>query len=76
MSCIPRYELEIRGCSIESTERLTNEIQMILNAEGMLKESQLEVNSVTVDNYLWDYAKDHSENMKHLDFHLVRTIYY
>lgn len=71
-----RYELEIRGTSIESIERLTKEVHHVLAECGVKEEMLRRVNAVTVDNFLWDYARDHREKMDHLAFHLVRTIYY
>ncbi|XP_039259045.2 queuosine 5'-phosphate N-glycosylase/hydrolase-like [Styela clava] len=71
-----RFELEIRGSSIEAIERLTSQVRKLL-ADDDIKESKLSgVNSITVDNFLWDYAREHREKINHLPFHLVRTIFY
>ncbi|XP_076799812.1 queuosine 5'-phosphate N-glycosylase/hydrolase-like [Clavelina lepadiformis] len=76
-----RYELEIRGCSIEAVERLKTELRrQILEVSNGEREKNTKqntmVNSITVDFYLWDYAKSHRKQMAHLPFHKVRTIYY
>ena len=71
-------ELEIRGCSIASVEQLTNEVK------GIVKNSNIDgaealcdsINAVTIDYYLWNYAKKHKEALKHLPIHKVRTIFY
>lgn len=74
-----RYELEIRGCSIEAVERLKSAICSILKSQGVEitgSASMAPVNSITVDNYLWTYAKSHGASMNHLAHHRVHTVFY
>ena len=34
------------------------------------------INSVTIDYYLWNYARQHQELMAHLPIHRTLTIFY
>lgn len=34
------------------------------------------VNAIVIDFYLWTYAKDQSEAMKHIPIHKPKTIFY
>nr|XP_002129448.1 queuosine salvage protein-like [Ciona intestinalis] len=71
-----RTEGEIRGCSIEAVERLKNETKKLLLSDKSTTDVARIVNSITMDNYLWDYAAAHRAEMAHLMFHRVRTIFY
>jgi len=73
MSPGDRREVEIRGCSIEAVERVTNRVRQMLAREG--KEG-VRVNSILVDQYLWGYRREHAEAMKEIPYHKVRSIYY
>lgn len=66
-------EQEIRGCSIEAVERVTQRIKQLLaeNSRG-----DLVVNSILVDQFLWGYRRQHAELMKKIPYHKVRSIYY
>lgn len=71
-----KFELEIRGASIEAIERLACQVRKLLSDDDV-KDSKLStVNAITIDNFLWDYARDHRDKIDHLPFHLVRTIFY
>jgi len=76
-----RFELEIRGCSIEAVERLKaaarSAVMKLAVEEGKDYTDVLNIiNSITVDHYLWDYAKAHREELAQLPIHKVRTIFY
>ena len=34
------------------------------------------VNSILIDYYLWDYRQRHAEEINHVLFHMVRSVYY
>ncbi|XP_033647354.1 queuosine salvage protein-like isoform X2 [Asterias rubens] len=69
-----RLEVEIRGCSIWSVELIHEELQRLMDEEGAL--SDLSLNSIIIDFYLWDYSKDHWQEMKHLPIHRIRSTFY
>lgn len=71
-------EKEIRGCSIAGVERLTSHVKTIVkesNPEDVDALCRL-INPVTIDHFLWNYAKKHKDAMKHLPIHKIRTIFY
>ena len=45
-----------------------------MDEEGAL--SDLSLNSIIIDFYLWDYSKDHWQEMKHLPIHRIRSTFY
>ena len=59
-------EVEIRGCSIEATERIVKRIH----------ELSVPMNSIQVDNFLWGLRREKVEEMEAFPFHRVRSIYY
>eukprot|EP00092_Neocalanus_flemingeri_P010173 GFUD01010963.1.p1 GENE.GFUD01010963.1~~GFUD01010963.1.p1 ORF type:complete len:338 (+),score=88.82 GFUD01010963.1:45-1058(+) len=67
-----RWEQEIRGCSIEAVERVTRRVREELESKGV----KATVNSILVDQFLWGYRREHSEVMKSIPYHKVRSIYY
>jgi len=67
-----RWEQEIRGSSIEAVERVTRKVKEELSK----KKVQATVNSILVDQFLWGYRREHSEVMKSIPYHKVRSIYY
>nr|CAB3219590.1 UPF0553 protein C9orf64 homolog [Phallusia mammillata] len=73
-----RYEVEIRGCSIAAVQQLVKEIQAVILHSDVRNKEELSkiVNSITVDNYLWDFARANLAKVEELPFHRIRTIYY
>ncbi|XP_035229912.1 queuosine salvage protein-like isoform X2 [Stegodyphus dumicola] len=69
-----RYEVEIRGCTIWAVELMCQYIKG-KQAQGEVEQSIL-FNSILIDNYLWDYRRQHAKEMEHIPFHKVRCIYY
>ncbi|XP_043277232.1 queuosine salvage protein [Venturia canescens] len=68
-------EIEIRGCSIEVVERVVDFVR------GELRKCSSSIdpskcNAIRVDHFLWDYRRDHVEEMDRFPFHKIRTIYY
>ncbi|KNC81635.1 hypothetical protein SARC_06058, partial [Sphaeroforma arctica JP610] len=61
-------EAEVRGCSIWAVELVKREMRR----QGCASE----LNSILLDFYLWDYAKQYSHDMAHVPIHLVRTRFY
>ncbi|XP_077200783.1 queuosine 5'-phosphate N-glycosylase/hydrolase isoform X3 [Paroedura picta] len=69
-----KQEVEIRGCSIWCCELICNHLLDLYKKKG--KNMREKINAVLLDYYLWDYARDHREDMKGIPFHRVRCIYY
>jgi Protein of unknown function (DUF2419). len=67
------YEVEIRGCSIQAVEMVTDETRKLLKSEG---HSDLTVNSVLIDYFLWDYRRKHAAMLELIPFHKTRCVFY
>ncbi|XP_030636005.1 queuosine 5'-phosphate N-glycosylase/hydrolase [Chanos chanos] len=68
-----RREVEIRGCSIWSVERIKTRLcELIEERDG----KKCHINSALIDFYLWPYAKEHHKEMAHIPIHHTRCIYY
>ena len=72
LSAGSRWEVEIRGCSIEAVERITARVREELARRGV----EAVVNSILVDQFLWGYRRQHNKEMKACPYHRVRSIYY
>ncbi|XP_038660804.1 queuosine salvage protein isoform X2 [Scyliorhinus canicula] len=66
-------EVEIRGCSIWCIELILHRILELQAQRGC---TNTHINSVLIDYYLWDYARDHRKDMADIPIHRVRCIYY
>lgn len=69
-----RQEVEIRGCSLWCIELIRDCLLELIEKKG--EKNSGEINSILLDYYLWDYARDHREDMKEIPFHRTRCIYY
>uniref|UniRef100_A0A8U7NLY8 Queuosine 5'-phosphate N-glycosylase/hydrolase n=1 Tax=Corvus moneduloides TaxID=1196302 RepID=A0A8U7NLY8_CORMO len=69
-----KEEVEIRGCSIWCCALICKHLQELYQKKG--QDMHERINAVLLDYYLWDYARDHREEMKDIPFHRVRCIYY
>lgn len=69
-----KQEVEIRGCTVWCVELIRDRLLELIDKAG--KNASREINSVLLDYYLWDYARDHREDMKAIPFHRTRCIYY
>ncbi|XP_044302478.1 queuosine salvage protein isoform X3 [Varanus komodoensis] len=69
-----KQEVEIRGCSIWCCDLICNCLLDLYKKKG--EDMSGKINAVFLDYYLWDYARDHREEMKGIPFHHVRCIYY
>ncbi|KFQ36829.1 UPF0553 protein C9orf64, partial [Mesitornis unicolor] len=67
-------EVEIRGCSIWCCALICQHLLELYEKKG--QDMREKINAVLLDYHLWDYARDHREEMKHIPFHRVRCIYY
>ncbi|XP_032435347.1 queuosine 5'-phosphate N-glycosylase/hydrolase [Xiphophorus hellerii] len=68
-----RREVEIRGCSIWSVELIKERLhKMVQETDGNV----CNINSATIDFYLWPFAKQHHKEMAHIPIHHTRCIYY
>ncbi|KAL4238109.1 hypothetical protein ACF0H5_002821 [Mactra antiquata] len=65
-----RLEVEIRGCSIWATELIAEETRKLLS------DTNITVNSILIDHYLWDYRREFADKMTDIPFHKIRCIYY
>ncbi|XP_055854175.1 queuosine salvage protein [Episyrphus balteatus] len=70
-----RMEVEIRGASINIVERVKDAVLLDLmkNHPELSKDN---VNSILIDQYLWDYRRQHAEELENIPFHKVENIYY
>ena len=76
-----RLELEIRGNSIWAVEQIYQNLKMKSKVDqqfGSLLPEELSqvLNSVIIDFYLWDFAKEKLEGSTDLPCHKTRTIFY
>lgn len=69
-----RQEVEIRGCSLWCVELIRDCLLELIEKKD--EKTSGEINSVLLDYYLWDYARDHRADMKGIPFHHTRCIYY
>ncbi|XP_060618117.2 queuosine 5'-phosphate N-glycosylase/hydrolase [Anolis sagrei] len=69
-----KLEVEIRGCSIWCCELICKHLLNLYKKKG--EDISDKINPVLLDYYLWDYARDHREDMRGIPFHRVRCIYY
>jgi hypothetical protein len=69
-----KQEVEIRGCTLWCVELIRDCLLELIEKNG--EKPNEEINSVLLDYYLWDYARDHREDMKRIPFHRTRCIYY
>ncbi|XP_059513028.1 queuosine 5'-phosphate N-glycosylase/hydrolase isoform X2 [Myotis daubentonii] len=69
-----RQEVEIRGCSLWCVELIRDCLLDLIEKKG--EKTSEEINSILLDYYLWDYARDHRDDMKGIPFHRTRCIYY
>ncbi|XP_066897363.1 queuosine 5'-phosphate N-glycosylase/hydrolase isoform X2 [Kogia breviceps] len=69
-----RQEVEIRGCSLWCVELIRDCLLELTEKKG--EKTSGEINSILLDYFLWDYARDHREDMKGIPFHRTRCIYY
>ncbi|GIY01518.1 queuosine salvage protein [Caerostris extrusa] len=69
-----RYEVEIRGCTIQVCE-LIYQLIKAKQKEGKVLKS-LNINLILIDNFLWEYRRSHAKEMEHVPFHRTRCIYY
>lgn len=69
-------EVEIRGCSIDAIERVNNEVKKLIGSYPDLNLKESDINSTLIDHFLWDYRRQHAEELESIPFHKTRCIYY
>ncbi|XP_056661919.1 Q-nucleotide N-glycosylase 1 isoform X1 [Monodelphis domestica] len=69
-----KEEVEIRGCSVWCVELIRDRVLELIKQKRL--KISVEINSVLIDYYLWDYARDHRDDMKGIPFHRTRCIFY
>ncbi|BFG05742.1 queuosine salvage protein [Drosophila madeirensis] len=68
-------EVEIRGASIYIIEQVRDEVMKALKQDHP-EISPDNVNSIVIDQYLWDYRRQYQTDLEHIPFHKVLSIYY
>lgn len=73
-------EVEIRGCSIHAVELVVQEVKRQLpevkSSPSKDDENAVVCNSILIDHFLWDYRRQHAEELEHIPFHKTLSIYY
>lgn len=64
-----KEEVEIRGATIHACELVREQLKKKMQPSE-------EINSILVDYCLWDYRRQHANEVEHVPFHRVRCIYY
>ncbi|KAL7751059.1 hypothetical protein RI367_003639 [Sorochytrium milnesiophthora] len=62
------WEIEIRGNSIWAIELVRDQL--------VQSHPDMQVNSILIDFFLWDYAKQHADELKNIPIHRTKTIFY
>lgn len=68
-------EVEIRGTSIFVVEELKKAVLKELETNHP-DVPRVNVNSVLLDHFLWDYRRRHAKALEHIPFHKTIGIYY
>ncbi|KAL7737635.1 hypothetical protein ACLKA6_007743 [Drosophila palustris] len=68
-------EVEIRGASIYIIEEVKDAVLAILKQKHPDVDTR-NVNSILIDQYLWDYRREHATELEYIPFHKVLSIYY
>lgn len=71
-----REEVEIRACSIEVIQQVYEEIRRGLAQSDSEHDPAASINAIMIDHFLWDYRREHAEELEYIPFHKTRTIYY
>lgn len=69
-------EVEIRGCSIEAIERVKDEVRDLIDHNPNLGLKKSDINAILIDHFLWDYRREHAQELESIPFHKTRCIYY
>ena len=69
-----KFEIEIRGCSIEAVDRIVRTTRKKLEAEK--SELCKHLNDVAIDYFLWGFRREKADEMTIYPYHKVRSIYY
>lgn len=68
-------EVEIRGASIYIIEQVKDAVVEVLKQKHPDVDTR-NVNSILIDQYLWDYRRAHAADLEYIPFHKVMSIYY
>ncbi|KAI5698471.1 hypothetical protein M8J76_004090 [Diaphorina citri] len=66
------FESELRGNSIEAVERIVATMRQLNGATEQSKS----INAVSVDVFLWNYRREHVEEIDREPYHRVISVYY
>lgn len=67
-------EMEIRGCSIHAVELICAQVRSFLTSVN--KADSFQVNSIIIDHFLWDFRRQHAEELSTIPFHKVVSVFY
>jgi hypothetical protein len=68
-------EVEIRACSIWAVELLRREMEQQCQTSETL-DIDAPLNAITIDFYLWTFAKEHQQEMADIPIHKTRSVFY
>ncbi|XP_017752669.1 PREDICTED: UPF0553 protein C9orf64 homolog [Eufriesea mexicana] len=69
-------EIEIRGCTIYVVEQVKNQVRTLIEQRPHLGLKKTDVNAIMIDHFLWDYRREHADQLESIPFHKTRCIYY
>jgi len=69
-----REEVEIRGCSVAAVDLITDQVKERIKGQSGFE--KVTVNPTLVDYFLWNYRRDHADELAKIPFHKVRCVYY
>ena len=69
-------EIEIRGCSIETVERVVKEVRSLIVQYPLLELKESECGAIQIDYFLWHFRRQYADQLEKVPYHKVRTLYY
>jgi len=68
-------EVEIRGASIHITEKVRDRVLERLAREHPDVNTKF-VTAILIDHFLWNYRREHAQQLEHIPFHKTISIFY
>ncbi|XP_071443582.1 queuosine 5'-phosphate N-glycosylase/hydrolase-like [Hetaerina americana] len=69
-------EVEIRGCTVEAVERITEKLKEHYAKSGGGDSPNAIMNATQVDHFLWNFRRIYARQLERIPFHKSRCIYY
>ncbi|XP_071443580.1 queuosine 5'-phosphate N-glycosylase/hydrolase-like [Hetaerina americana] len=69
-------EVEIRGCTVEAVERITEKLKEHYVKSGGGDSPNAIMNATQVDHFLWNFRREYAGQLECIPFHKSRCIYY